>query len=325
MATRTQTYGYGVAAPKVPKPYTTTTYGGTAYQPQPAPYSSPGSQLRAGIGTGGAVKALGTPGVNATQVAAAPPPTDPNVYDINTDPALQAITALTGRSDADAQAAALKQEQGQLLGYGDPTLAAAVLGQSDPTVTAAGQNPTSTLAQLGQSRTRNLDTLTEDLNKQNLFYGGYRITQEQQAAQDYQNALALAASGVQGNLDTIQGNLGQALSANEAQRIAGMQAAYAANPAGTTGTTTPTPPPAPAAPASSMQWAIPTTFLSGAPIPTPGPNDVGQFGFGVTDTGAAAPMGSGTIGAPTSTVDPNVRRLAQALLAQGPSTRSIAQ
>ena len=92
-------------------------------------------------------QALSSPGVNnAGPAGAAPPPVAPNVYDITTDPALQAITALTGRSDQDAQAAALKQETGQVLGYGDPTLAASVLGANDPNVQAAAQNPTSTLA-----------------------------------------------------------------------------------------------------------------------------------------------------------------------------------
>jgi hypothetical protein len=47
-----------------------------------------------------------------------------------------------------------------------------------------GANPTSALAQLAQLRTRNLGDLTENLNKNNLFYSGYRVTQEQQAAQD---------------------------------------------------------------------------------------------------------------------------------------------
>ena len=90
------------------------------------------------------------------------------------------------------------------------------------------------------SRDRNVHQLTEDLNKQNLFYGGYRVTQEQQAGQDYQNALAAAAAGVQGNLDTINSNLAQALAANQAQRIAALQAAYLANPPGY-GTATPSP------------------------------------------------------------------------------------
>jgi hypothetical protein len=159
------------------------------------------------------------------------------VYDITTDPALQAITALTGRSDEDAQAQAMNQRQGQLLGYGDANLAQSVLG--DPTIAqAAGANPTSTLAQLGQRRTQNIHDLTEGLNKQNLFYGGYRVTQEQQAAQDYQNAPAQAAAGVNTNLDTIGSNLATTLAQNQAQRIAALHAAYQNQPPGTGGAPT---------------------------------------------------------------------------------------
>lgn len=165
-------------------------------------------------------------------------PTDPNSYDLNTDPAVVQTNALEGMNDTQAQAAALKQEQDLLLAYGDPSVAAAVLGSDDPIVTAAGQNPTSTVAQLGQQRDQNLKTLDDQLNAANLGYSGYRITQEQQADEDFQNALATAAAGLNTNLDNVQGSLASALAGDNNQRAAAISAAQtnADNTSTTTGT-----------------------------------------------------------------------------------------
>lgn len=185
------------------------------------------------------------------------PPTASGVnhYDINTDPALQQITALLGQSDEQAQASALKQRQNLLLQYGDPTIAAAVLGAGDPLVQAASQNPTSTVAQLGQQKDRNMKSLLDELNQANLAYSGYRVTQEQQAAQDYQNALAQAAAGLNTNLDTVGSNLTAALGQNKMQRAQALADAAARHANDTTdpgatdasgapsgGSTPPTPP-----------------------------------------------------------------------------------
>lgn len=152
-------------------------------------------------------------------------PAAPNAYDLNTDPALQQIQALAGMNDQQAQSQALKERQNLLLQYGDPDVAAAVLGANDPTVQAARQNPTSTRSQLSQSRDRNLKVLEDGLNKANLSYSGYRVTQEQQAGQDYQNALAQAAAGLNSNLDTVSGNLASALAGNQQLRAQGIQSA----------------------------------------------------------------------------------------------------
>jgi hypothetical protein len=149
----------------------------------------------------------------------------PGVYDLNTDPILQQITALSGMGDEQAQAAALKQRQQLLLGYGDPNLSRAVLGD-ETQAAAAEQNPTSILHQLGQQRDRNVTGLTEGLNKANLFYSGDRVVQEQQGAQDYQGALAGAAGQANQGLDTISGNLASALGANQQQRTQGLNDAY---------------------------------------------------------------------------------------------------
>ena len=155
-------------------------------------------------------------------------PVAQNAYDINTDPALQQVNALTGMNDQQATASALKQKQDQLLAYGDQNLSQAVLGDSSM-AQAAGQNPTSTLHQLGTQRDRNLTNLTEQLNQANLGYSGYRVTQEQQAGQDYQNQLAQAASGINSTLGGIDSSLSGVLAGNQAQRVQAMQAAEAAH------------------------------------------------------------------------------------------------
>lgn len=154
------------------------------------------------------------------------PQAPPGVYDLNTDPVLQQIQSMAGQSDAQANASALRQREQLLTGYGDPSLAAAVLGSNDPYVQAAGQNPTSIVAQLRQQHDRQLHDLIEQLNNANLFYSGNRILREQQDANDYQGQLAHAANDVQGSLDTIAGNLASALASNQNQRAQALQEAY---------------------------------------------------------------------------------------------------
>lgn len=156
-----------------------------------------------------------------------------NSYDLNTDPALQTIQALAGLSDEQAQSGALQQRENLLLAYGDPSVASSVLGPNDPIAQAAGQNPTGTVQQLGQQKDRNLKTLDDQLNAANLGYSGYRVTQETQAGQDYQNALAQAAGQLNQNLGSVDSNLASVLSQNNAQRVSGIndaadrEAAYA--------------------------------------------------------------------------------------------------
>lgn len=196
----------------------------TGYRDATPPAAAPVPAAHVSAATSPLTAAATKPVVNPTTLTPSAAPT-PGGYDINTDPTLQSITALTGLSDEQANAEALKQKQHQLLAYGDPGLAAAALGSNDPTVQAAGQNPTSTLSQLGHQRDQNLKSLTDQLFQSNLGYSGYRVTQEEQAAQDYQNQLANAAAGVNGNLDTISGNLSSTLAGNQQQRITAEQAA----------------------------------------------------------------------------------------------------
>lgn len=162
-------------------------------------------------------------------------------FDINTDPTYQEAVALAGKSDADATSGAIAAKNRALLGYGDPNLAKSVLGD-DTLAQAAANNPTSTLANLAHQRTTNLHDLTEGLNKDNLAFSGYRLTQEDQQAHDYQDALAQAAANVNGTLGSIDSQLGSALDVNAQGRINAALAAYAAHK-GDNGGVDVTPPP----------------------------------------------------------------------------------
>jgi hypothetical protein len=157
--------------------------------------------------------------------AAAPTPTVNTAFDLQTDPALQLTNAFTGLSDQQANAQALQQRQQTLLQYGDPTLAAAVLGANDPTVMAAGQNQESDLSMLGRQRDQSLRSFETQLDP-SLAFSGYRVGQEQQLGQAFQDALAKAAAGEQGNLGSITGNLNSALNQNAMSRANALEQAY---------------------------------------------------------------------------------------------------
>lgn len=216
-----------------------TSTGFASPAPAPAPYTP--AQVRASLAANPNASKGGYEGPVMPPPYTIPttPPTAAavNSYDINTDPALQQIRSLAGLSSDQAKAGALKQREDLLLAYGDPTVAASVLGANDPIVQAAGQNPTSTVHQLGEQRDRNLKTLDDALNTANLGYSGYRVTQETQAGQDYQNALAQAAQQLQGNLGTVDSNLQSVLATNNNQIAQGIldAANRAAQQAATTG------------------------------------------------------------------------------------------
>lgn len=142
--------------------------------------------------------------------------TGSSMTDIATDPAIQQVNALVGLSDQQAQAQALKERQQLLLAYGDPTLAASVLGAGDPTVQAAAQNQESQLHQLDRQNMANLNDFNSQLDP-SLAYSGYKVGQEQQIGQNYQDALAQAAAGAQSGLDQITSNLNATLEQNAMQ------------------------------------------------------------------------------------------------------------
>lgn len=190
----------------------------------------PNRFTRPQVPSGAAIDALRNPstvghgGVNTSPTAAGN-----NVYDINTDPAYQQAQALVGLSNEQAAAAAQKQIKDLLVAYGDPALATQ-LGLGGDIAKAAGGNPNSTTAQLRTQRDRNLKNLEDQLNSANLSYSGYRVSQEKQAAQDYQNALAQAAAQVQAQIGQIQDQLNQAYQANNMQLYQAAQAAAANAP-----------------------------------------------------------------------------------------------
>lgn len=176
-----------------------------------------------------------------TPGAAGAPTPSAGMFNFMTDPALQQVNAMVGLSDQQAQAQALKERQQLLLQYGDPNLAAAVLGAGDPTVQAAAQNQESDMSQLGRQRDQNVQGFEQQLDP-SLAFSGYKIGQEKLLGQAYQDALAKAASGAQSGLDTINGDLNAQLQQNAFQA---MMAALASQGNGGGGSGPP-PPPAPA-------------------------------------------------------------------------------
>lgn len=134
-------------------------------------------------------------------------------YDLETDPVLQQVKAAAASGDATARASALKAREQALLQYGDPALAAAVLGASDPMAAAARTNPESTLALLKRGYTEGLHNFDNTLDP-SLVYSGARIHGEHQLGQGYQDNLASAAANIQSRLGSIQDVLDAALGAD---------------------------------------------------------------------------------------------------------------
>lgn len=136
--------------------------------------------------------------------------TPPPSFDINADPVLQQVQAQMASANSMARSGALSQEEQALLQLGDPALAASILGANDPFVAAARSNPESQYAQLGRQYHQQLDQFGETLDP-SLVNSGYRVKQEGNMAQAYQDALAQAASGFQNQYQGIQGQLAQTL------------------------------------------------------------------------------------------------------------------
>lgn len=221
----------GLAYPAPPKPGGSGPFGLTSFA-SVSPLAKAAASAKGpphapqSLQPGGSAQWVGAPPPNGPSTAGKSPgsPGYVSPYDLNTDPGLAATNALAGLSDQQANAAATKSESDLLLSYGDPNLIAQYL--HDPNLAAAAaKNPNSTIAQLGAQHKQAVTTLDDQLNKANLSYSGYRVTQEQQAENDYQGQLAQAASQVNSGLDSIQGSLAQALAADNAQRIAAIAAA----------------------------------------------------------------------------------------------------
>ena len=142
---------------------------------------------------------------NAPSASSGAPPA---AFDLNADPVLQQVQAQMSASNSQAQASALSQEEQALLQLGDPALAQSILGASDPMLDAIRSNPESQYAQLGRQYNQNLQQFGETIDP-SLVNSGYRVQQEGNMAQAYQDALAQAASGFQNQYQTIRDQLAQ--------------------------------------------------------------------------------------------------------------------
>jgi hypothetical protein len=193
--------------------------------PPPGPPSPPGAPPPpTGNGAGQQQQPPTPQGYPTTGTSGEPAP--PPQYDISTDPVLQQVYAMTQRADQNAQASALAAREQALLAYGDPTLAAQILGGADPNVLAAGRNTESELAQLARGRDQALNAFDTTLDP-SLAFSGYRVASEGQLGQNYQDALARAAAAIQSQLGGITDTLNSSLGADEQQREQALADAYA--------------------------------------------------------------------------------------------------
>jgi hypothetical protein len=200
--------------------------GQTARPPAISPFRSDASSGR-GYGVQPArppqphLQAANPQAIAANQAA----PVTPTVgYSYDADPVLNQIQALSGQSrgDAQANATALRLQLAQQ--YGDEQLARQYGGEAQ--AAAARANPNSVLAQLAHSYQTGQQGLEEALNQQNLFYGGARVRQLAELANQYQSQQAGAAGEEQGALGSITSNLAAAMHAADLQDAQAQQDAY---------------------------------------------------------------------------------------------------
>lgn len=107
-----------------------------------------------------------------------PPAPDGSTFDPNTDPIVAAILAQNDRDRRQAHASMLAAEEQLLQAFGDPTLAASILGSGDPTIAGISSDyklgSTSTLARLAKAYDDTVTSNEDQLNKANLFFSGTR-------------------------------------------------------------------------------------------------------------------------------------------------------
>lgn len=115
--------------------------------------------------------------VSAPAPVPAPTAAPPSfTFNPDEDPIVQMVKAAGQRSVQQAEGSELAGRKQTLIDYGyDPALSS--LYPDQPTSDAAQQNPFSFLANLGHGYDVAGHNLDEQLNKQNLFYSGYRGTQ----------------------------------------------------------------------------------------------------------------------------------------------------
>lgn len=141
------------------------------------------------------------------------------------DPILAQLKALAQQGNASAQAQYDDARHQALIAYGyDPALAS-LYGDAGTQAAAQG-NQFSTLAQLLQGHKNTVHSLDENLNKQNLFYSGYRGDQLGKENQAYQGQQYAAAQALQGGLTGLSGALLGAQQENAARIAQAQQDAY---------------------------------------------------------------------------------------------------
>lgn len=191
-----------------------------------------------------------------------PGPTAPRTpvgspYDVNADPVLAQIRALTGRQRGDLQAGATNARTQLGIQYGDENLARQYGG--DSYAQAAHDNPFSVAAELARSYKQGGQQIDESLNQDNLFYSGTRAKALGEHAFDYQRQTAQAEAEKQQRLSQIAAELAGQFSGLDQQDITGLTEAnaraleqslkYGINP----GAGAPTEPVAPPPPGSVLE------------------------------------------------------------------------
>ena len=196
----------------------TLAYAAGSSQKRPQPYSTDAgisNYLQNGVQPAGGASSVPSPKPPSASTSnnapggggaagSAPPP----AFDLNADPVLQQVQAQMAASNSQAQAGALSQEEQALLQLGDPALAQSILGANDPMLSAIGNNPESQYSQLGRQYKQELQQFGETIDP-SLVDSGYRVQQEGNMAQSYQDALAQAASGFQNQYQSIKDALAQ--------------------------------------------------------------------------------------------------------------------
>jgi hypothetical protein len=126
---------------------------------------------------------------------------------------------------ADAEASALGARKTSLIGYGyDPALQK--LYPDNSTAEAARQNPFSTLAQLLYGHNQRDHSLTEALNKANLFYSGERINQTGNEGREYTLEQSQAGTALRSALAQIAQQVLQAKMQAQQNELQGESDAY---------------------------------------------------------------------------------------------------
>jgi len=131
--------------------------------------------------------------------------------DYSSDPILQRVRALADSQMQQAQAQALAAEKTNLIRYGDPDLAAKVLGKdAGDTVDAARNNSFGTVPELNRWNARQLTNIDETRNQQNLFYSTTRQRDRALQQEDLVRQKTNTAAQLQDVLTGIANQLTQA-------------------------------------------------------------------------------------------------------------------